>query len=120
MGMRLRRAGLILAGVAIAFVCVQRARSLAENRGSAGAMAQSAKAAAESDAAAKLNSVGVAYMGQQRFADAQKEFEAALVTDGNYALATLNLGVALHAQQKSEAARVVLTEATQKGAGSHG
>lgn len=114
MGMRLRRAGLILAGAAVVFVCVLRARLLAENRERLGTVAQSAKAAVESDAAAKLNSVGVAYMGQQRFADAQKEFEAALAADGKYALAKLNLGIALMAQQKSEAARAALMEATQK------
>jgi Tfp pilus assembly protein PilF len=113
MEMRLRRAGLILAGAAVVFVCALSARLLAENRERLGAAAQSAKAV-ESDAAAKLNSVGVAYMGQQRFADAQKEFEAALAADGKYALGKLNLGIALMAQQKSDAARAALLEATQR------
>jgi Tfp pilus assembly protein PilF len=114
MGMRLRRAGVTLAGAAVVFVCVLSARLLAENRVRAIGATQTAKAGADSDAAAKLNSVGVAYMGQQRFADAQKEFESALAADGNYSLAKLNLGIALMAQQKSEAARAALTEATQK------
>jgi len=114
MGMRLRRAGVTLVGAAVVFVCVLSARLLAENRARAIGATQTAKAGADSDAAAKLNSVGVAYLGQQRFADAQKEFESALAADGNYSLAKLNLGIALMAQQKSEAARAALTEATQK------
>jgi len=64
--------------------------------------------------AARLNSIGVAYMGQQRFADAQKQFEAALKTRPDYALAKLNLGVSLLSQQKSEDARRVLLQATEK------
>jgi len=75
---------------------------------------QAAKATVDTEAAAKRNSLGVAYMGQQRFADAQKEFEAALAADGNYPLAKLNLGIALLAQQKSDGARAALTEATEK------
>jgi Tfp pilus assembly protein PilF len=64
--------------------------------------------------AAQLNSIGVAYMNQQRFTDAQKQFEAALAADPNYALARLNLGISLLAQQKSDQAREALTQATQK------
>jgi Flp pilus assembly protein TadD len=63
--------------------------------------------------AARLNSIGVAYMGQQRFADAQKQFEAALKSRPDYALARLNLGVSLLSQQKSEDARKVLLQATE-------
>ena len=116
MRMKLRHAGLILAGAAVVMVCVETAKLRAENRGREEAAAQAGKAAAVSDAAAKLNSVGVAYMGQQKFADAQKEFEAALAADGNYALAKLNLGISLMAQQESDAARAALTEATEKRA----
>jgi len=64
--------------------------------------------------AARLNSIGVAYMGQQRFAEAQKQFEAALKAEPDYALAKLNLGVALLAQQKSDEAKTALLEATQR------
>src|SRR5499427_2414835 len=77
-----------------------------------------ASAAADPDAAsaeaARSNSVGVAYMGQQRFAEAQKQFEAALKADPGYALARLNLGIALIAQQKSDEAKAALLEATGK------
>src|SRR5262245_40376401 len=75
-------------------------------------------AAADPDArsaeAARSNSVGVAYMGQQRFAEAQKQFEAALKAEPGYALAKLNLGIALVAQQKSDEAKAALLEATRK------
>jgi Tfp pilus assembly protein PilF len=64
--------------------------------------------------AARFNSIGVAYMGQQRFADAQKQFEAALKAQPEYALAKLNLGIALLSQQKSEDAKKALLEATEK------
>src|SRR5690348_8388958 len=70
--------------------------------------------AARAEEAARLNSTGVAYMNQQRFADAQKQFEAALASDGSYALARLNLGISLLAQQKTDAARAALTDATAK------
>jgi Tfp pilus assembly protein PilF len=64
--------------------------------------------------AARSNSIGVAYMGQQRFAEAQRQFEDALKAQPDYALAKLNLGIALLAQQKSEEARKALLEATAK------
>src|SRR5207245_33996 len=54
-----------------------------------------------SSEATRLNSIGVAYMNQQRFAEAQKQFEAALKAQPDYPLAKLNLGVALLSQQKS-------------------
>src|SRR5256885_2728366 len=76
--------------------------------------ARAATELVDQNAAAKRNSVGVAYMGQQRFGDAQKEFDAALAADGNYALAKLNLGISLMAQQKSDAALAALSEATEK------
>jgi Flp pilus assembly protein TadD len=69
---------------------------------------------AASAEAARFNSVGVAYMGQQRFAEAQKQFEAALKAQPGYALAKLNLGIAFIAQQKSDEAKAALLEATAK------
>ena len=64
--------------------------------------------------AARFNSIGVAYMGQQRFAEAQKQFESALKAQPDYALAKLNLGIAFMAQQKSDEALKALLEGTQK------
>jgi len=62
----------------------------------------------------RLNTLGVAYMNQQRPADAQKYFEQALEADPKFAVARLNLGVAFLAQQKLEPARAALEAATQQ------
>jgi len=67
-----------------------------------------------SSEAARLNSIGVAYMNQQRFGEAQKQFEGALKAQPDYALAKLNLGVSFLSQQKSEEAAKALQEATEK------
>src|SRR5215475_12335070 len=116
MGMRFRRAGVVLAGVAVVLVCSEGLRSIAEGSRQKQKAPQAAKELLDKDAPAKKNSIGVAYMGQQRFADAQKEFEGALAIDKDYALAKLNLGISFLAQQKSDAARAALTEATEKRA----
>jgi tetratricopeptide (TPR) repeat protein len=68
----------------------------------------------DSSEATRFNSIGVAYMNQQRFAEAQKQFETALKAQPDYALAKLNLGVSFLSQQKSDEAKKVLTEATEK------
>lgn len=73
-----------------------------------------AAATAAAAEAARFNSLGVAYMGQQRFGEAQKQFEAALKAQPGYALAKLNLGIAYIAQQKSDEAKAALLEATGK------
>lgn len=62
----------------------------------------------------RFNTLGVAYMNQQRPADAQKYFEQALAADAKFAVARLNLGIALLGQQKLEAARTALEEAVQQ------
>jgi Flp pilus assembly protein TadD len=62
----------------------------------------------------RLNTLGVAYMNQQRPADAQKHFEQSLVADPNLEVARLNLGISLLAQQKLEAARTALAAAAEK------
>ena len=73
-------------------------------------------AAAQGNAndALRFNTLGVAYMNQQKFTDAQKNFEQALAADPKFAVARLNLGVALLSQQKLEAARAALEEATRQ------
>jgi len=60
------------------------------------------------------NTLGVAYMNQQRPADAQKYFEKALSLDPTFEVARLNLGISLLGQQKLEAARTALTAAAEK------
>ena len=62
----------------------------------------------------RLNTLGVAYLNQQRPADGQKYFEQALEADPKFAVARLNLGVALLAQQKLEPGRAALEAATQQ------
>ena len=62
----------------------------------------------------RLNTLGVAYMNQQRPADAQKLFEQSLTADANFEVARLNLGISLLAQQKLEAARTALAAAAEK------
>jgi Tfp pilus assembly protein PilF len=62
----------------------------------------------------RLNTLGAAYLNQQRPADAQKYFEQALEADPKFAVARLNLGVSLLAQQKLEPARAALEEAARQ------
>ena len=62
----------------------------------------------------RFNTLGVAYMNQQRPADAQKYFDQALAAEPKFALARLNLGVSLLAQQKLDAARTELEEAAKR------
>ncbi len=64
--------------------------------------------------ALRLNTLGVAYLNQQRPADAQKLFEQALQADSKFAVARLNLGIALLNQQKAEAARDELLAAARQ------
>ena len=65
----------------------------------------------ESLRALRLNTLGVAYLNQQRPSEAQKLFEQALGADPKFAVARLNLGVSLLNQQKAEAARDALLAA---------
>src|SRR4029077_5591443 len=64
--------------------------------------------------ALRFNTLGAAYMNQQKFADAQKKFEQALAADPKFAIARLNLGVALLSQQNLEPARAALEEAARQ------
>jgi Tfp pilus assembly protein PilF len=64
--------------------------------------------------ALRLNTLGVAYMNQQRPADAQKYFEQALAAEPKFWVARLNLGVSLLSQQKPDLARTALEEAAGK------
>src|SRR5215468_4837331 len=64
--------------------------------------------------ALRLNTLGVAYMNQQKSAEAQKYFEQALAADPEFAAARMNLGISLLAQQKIEQAKAALEEASAK------
>ena len=61
----------------------------------------------------RLNTLGVAYMNQQKFAEAQKNFEKALAADPKFTIARLNLGISLLSQQKLEQARAALEKAAR-------
>ena len=71
-------------------------------------------ASAKPAEAYRLNTLGVAYMNQQRPADAQKYFEQALQGDPKFAVARVNLGICFLAQQKPELAKEALVQATQQ------
>jgi Flp pilus assembly protein TadD len=62
----------------------------------------------------RFNTLGVAYMNQQRPADAQNYFAQALGADPRFAVARVNLGISLMGQQKLEPAREVLEEAARQ------
>jgi len=62
----------------------------------------------------RFNTLGVAYMNQQRPADAQKYFEQALEADPKFAVAWVNLGISLMGQQKLEPAREALEDAARQ------
>jgi tetratricopeptide (TPR) repeat protein len=72
---------------------------------------QSAKKAPVGDAL-RLNTLGVAYMNQQKSGEAQKYFERSLEADPAFAQARMNLGISLLAQQKIEQAQVALEAAS--------
>ncbi|MGB2654738.1 MAG: FG-GAP-like repeat-containing protein [Candidatus Acidiferrum sp.] len=76
--------------------------------------AQKSASRPEPAEAYRLNTLGVAYMNQQRPADAQKYFERSLAADPKFEVARLNLGVSLLAQQKLEPARAALAAAADK------
>jgi tetratricopeptide (TPR) repeat protein len=67
-----------------------------------------------SSEALRLNTLGVAYLNQQKGAEAQKFFEQALAADPNFAAAKLNLGISMLSQQKLEPARAALEAASAK------
>lgn len=75
---------------------------------------QSGSVAKTSAAALRLNTLGVAFMNQQKSAEAQKQFEQALALDPEFAQARLNLGISLLAQQKLDEGRAALQAAANK------
>jgi FG-GAP-like repeat/Tetratricopeptide repeat/ASPIC and UnbV len=68
----------------------------------------------DSTDALRFNTLGVAYMNQQKFADAQKYFEKSLAADPKFAIARVNLGVSLLSQQKLDPARAALEQASKE------
>ncbi|MFB3126469.1 MAG: tetratricopeptide repeat protein, partial [Candidatus Acidiferrales bacterium] len=67
--------------------------------------------------AIRLNNLGVAYMNQQRFAQALEQFEQAYEVDPELHTARLNQGIALLNQQRYDAARAALLAAGKQEPG---
>src|SRR4029077_3983005 len=74
-------------------------RSNASSGQEQGIGAKKPVATANPTEAYRFNTLGVAYMNQQRPADAQKYFEQALEADPKFAVARVNLGISLIGQQ---------------------
>src|SRR5271167_1611839 len=70
-------------------------------------------AAANSQEAARLNNLGVAYMNQQLFAKALKAFEDAAASDPALEVTTVNRGVALLNLQRVDEAKALLDKAAK-------
>ncbi len=115
MQIRVRReAGVILACSVLVCCAALLLRSNALPAQEKTAASKKPAASANAPDAYRFNTLGVAYMNQQRPADAQKYFEQALAADAKFAVARLNLGVSLLGQQKLEPARAALAEAAEQ------
>ena len=106
-----------IAGMALVFLPGLAAIAARRGNRSGAEVAQETKTGekkAPAGEALRLNSLGVAYMNQQKSAEAQKYFEQALGADPEFAAARMNLGISLLAQQKIEPARAALEAAAEK------
>ena len=112
---RLNRLGivqLVICATGLLGVVIPSMRSRANSQSKPQAT-QRAETKANTGEAFRYNTLGVAYMNQQKFAEAQKYFEKARAADPQFAVARLNLGIALLSQQKLVPARASLEEATR-------
>src|SRR6266478_9223228 len=112
---RLNRLGILLlliCATSLLVVVIPSIRSRANSQPRPQAT-QRAETKGNTGEAFRYNTLGVAYMNQQKFAEAQKYFEKALAADPKFAVARLNLGIALLSQQKLGPARAALEEATR-------
>jgi len=117
---RRRTVGFIGVSVIVVLCCAMllgssagfRQEKTADAKEKTTARSSSAGASEYSAEAYRWNTLGVAYLNQQRPADAQKYFEQALEADPKFSVARLNLGVSFLAQQKLEPAKEALVRAT--------
>jgi tetratricopeptide (TPR) repeat protein len=109
---RLAAAFALICGLLLSSAVLVRPRQAQPAKRAAGA--PKAAATPNHEKALRFNTLGVAYLNQQRPGDAQKYFEQALAANPGFAVARLNLGVALMAQQKLEEARAALEAAVQQ------
>jgi tetratricopeptide (TPR) repeat protein len=105
-------AALIL--LAAGFYAAAPHRAAGSNHGEVGVLArqdgQAARPATNRAEGARLNNIGVAYMNQQLFEKALKQFEAATAQDPKMLIARLNCGVALLNLQKVDEAKAIFDE----------
>src|SRR5258708_33789754 len=114
--LRVHRPGILLLIVCAAIffsIAIPSLRSHANSARQKPQAASKAETKGNEAEAFRNNTLGVAYMNQQKFAEAQKYFEKALAADPNFAVARRNLGIALLTQQKLEAARAALEQAVR-------
>ena len=78
-----------------------------------GAVAQNSSPADKSVEAARLNNLGAAYMGQQLFEKALKNFQDAAALDPKLQIARVNQGIALLNMGKIDAAKPILDQAVK-------
>src|SRR5258707_1903368 len=105
---------LLLACAAILFViAIPSLRSRANNAQAKPQAAPKSQTKSDEGEAFRNNTVAVVNINQQNFAEAKKYFAKALAADAKFAIARLNLGIALLSQQKLEPARAALEEATR-------
>jgi Flp pilus assembly protein TadD len=105
-----------IAVVLVVCLSLFSAAALLHSRAAQAPSSVAAKAPPSHDTAEayRQNTLGVAYMNQQRPADAEKYFEKSLSLDPTFEVARLNLGISLLAQQKLEPARTALSAAAEK------
>jgi Tfp pilus assembly protein PilF len=112
--LRVHRFGILLFVVCAAIFSSIAIPSLRSRANSAPQAAPKSETKGNEAEAFRDNTLGVAYMNQQKFAEAQKYFEKALAADPKFAMARLNLGIALLSQQKLEPARAALEDAARQ------
>src|SRR5246500_3101033 len=113
---RLQRLGILLSlacAVILFIIAISSLRSRARPQAKPQVVPKSQTKSDEGEAF-RNNALGVAYMNQQKFADAQKYFEKALAADAKFAIARINLGISLLSQQKLEPARAALVETVRQ------
>jgi len=110
----LSRPTLFVFAIALLFVAAFAVRSMSTPPEPSHVSAETAAPPSASSDALRFNTLGVAYMNQQKFADAQKYFEKSLAADPKFSIARVNLGVSLLSQQKLDPARAALEQAAKE------
>src|ERR1700744_6194846 len=110
----LSRTTLFVLATALLLVAVAVRSASSPRPSSHNSAAPAAPPPSDSSDPLRFNTLGVAYMNQQKFADAQKYFETSLAADPKFAIARVNLGVSLLSQQKLDPARAAHEQAAKE------